>query len=352
MPATVVGLVIATFVVLPGLVYYSTTGRTRPGESFANYSPRILASGLVTSVATLSALILIGDYWAGVPVTRVSDLVGDASGYIATQTRRLVWTALSMLGASVLLAWMAGRIASKRPLLRPGQPHYSGTDPWWLVLQEEKLNEGYQNEAYAYIDLRNGGCVGGLIIWFSSQGGSYSERDIVLMPWARCSDEFARHGTVSSSKLRESLYGANVRECDVMLRLVVPGDQIARIYVRYVPAPGVQELRLGLDRWAKETRATTLQCKDTMRRVVVYVNGEERASVYRASGSVIFSLAHLRRVSRKQYATAEAYLLSRGATRVRRAKHTYTLQACALLYDGELHPGFVGEVLDPLIRMS
>jgi hypothetical protein len=346
-PASILGLVIAAFVALPGLAYYGTTGRRRPGESFAGYSPRIVASGLIAFLVAASGLALVGDYWASSPLTSAADLTGDAAGYLEVHTRRLVWTGLLLLGLSVGLAWAAGRAVARRPLLRSGQTHYADTDPWWVVLQEEKDNEG---PAYAYADLRDGSSVGGLVTWFSAQGGGYGERDLVLMPWTRCVDELRRHGRVSPSRLRESLYHPDVHDCDVSLRLVVPGDQIARLYVRYVAADGTQAFRDAVERWGEANPSADLRCLETMGRTIVEIHGEERISIHRATGSVVVRLAAVHAADPARSGAAALYLQARGGRKLRRPRHTHEIPAPALLDDAALQPDFVTKVLVPVTR--
>lgn len=343
MPGTIVGLIIVALVALPGLVYHSATSRRRPGESFASYSPRIVASGLAFLLVTLATIALIGDYWTDVPLTGPADLAQGTSDYLADHTRRLIWTGLLVLGVSVSLAWLVGRQAGKLRLLRPDRPYYEGTDPWWIVLKEEPESEG---PAYAYVELRDGGSAGGLVIWFSAQSGAYGDRDLVLMPWVEGVDALWRHGPVSKAKLRQLFLHPNPQHVDVSLRTVIPGDQIARLHVRYLWESGAAALIGALRRWSKANAPDRLLVQDTMSYSIVSVDGAQRMRIYRKTGTVHI---HLDASGPDQ---AENVLTSLNATRLRGHRNAYELPASELLDGDQMHPAFLQKILQPLISNS
>jgi hypothetical protein len=337
-PATIVGLVVVALVALPGLAYHFAASRKRPGESFASYSPRIVASGLVFSLATLAALALVGDYWVDGPLTSPADLAKGTTDYLAVHTRRLVWTGLLLLGTSVLLAWVAGHWAGMRRLLRPDRPYYGTTDPWWVVLKEEPKNEG---PAYAYVELRDGASVGGYVTWFSPQSSAYGDRDLVLIPWAEGIDDLWRHSAANKARLRRLFLHPDPQRVDVSLRTVIPGDQIARLHVRYLWDSKVKTFIDALRRWADENTPRRIQVGHTMVYAIVTIDGDQPMRIRRKDGSVRIHLG-------VGMGAGKAFLIAHG-TKVRLRRHAYEVSVAALLDSEELHPEFTLKILEPMI---
>jgi hypothetical protein len=344
-PATIIGLALVAFVALPGIVYYTTRGRRRPGETFATYSPRVVAAGVLSFLAALCVVVLVADYWKDSPFTSADDLTGDVSGYLATHARRLVWTGLLLLLLGLIFAWIAAQVVDRRTFLRSDKPHYSDTDPWWIVLREESQNEG---EAYAYVDLRNGKSVGGLVVWFSSDGGNYANRDLVLMPWKQSVVEFRHYGHNWTNTLQDALYGEHVRSCEVAVRTIIPGDQIARVDIRFVPESSVVSLRAALGRWETELPKGTVSCRETMGRTVVAFGAEVRMTLCRSPGRLIFKLDQLKASNAQQYQRAKDTIKQHGGKRVSRRLHTFEIEPAQVLDGTEIKPAVMTDVLAPL----
>ena len=219
MPTTLVGLVVAVTLLVPGFIHH-TQRRARVPQRAA--STLVETANLVT-VSTLTngvALVLFAIVRACLPAHTpdVGRVVGEGVAYDADRVAYLALWGASLLVLSSALAFVLGaRPTWLEPFSARFAPTIVDASAWYQVFDSVP-----DKRTYVGCDMRDGSYVGGFLDWYSTELEETADRDIVIAePIAYRPPE-----------------GDDDREIDGFSRLVVSARDIVRLYVSFIDDAG------------------------------------------------------------------------------------------------------------------
>ena len=184
MPSTLVGLLVAVYLLIPGYCYHAARRRTVPTRPVSTV---IEGANLlvVAMVANTSMLVLYGAL-QGVPWIRghspsIVHLLRDAEGYLLQSNARLAWvggwSVALLAGASALAVAFAHRLWPIEPFVKRFAPALSDESVW-----HRYFFIGAPKDSYVYLEshLNDGSYVAGPLVWYNTDLEDSSDRDLVI----------------------------------------------------------------------------------------------------------------------------------------------------------------------------
>ena len=184
MPSTLVGLLVAVYLLIPGYCYYATRRRTVPTRPVSTVieGANLLVVALVTNTSML--VIYVALQW--VPWIRghspsIVDLLRDAEGYLLQSNARLAWvggwSVALLAGASALAVAFAYRLWPIEPFLNRFAPALSDESVW-----HRYFFIGAPKDSYVYLEchLTDGSYVAGPLVWYNTDLEDSPDRDLVI----------------------------------------------------------------------------------------------------------------------------------------------------------------------------
>ena len=184
MPSTLVGLLVAVYLLIPGYCYYATRRRTVPTRPVSTVieGANLLVVALVTNTSML--VIYVALQW--VPWIRghspsIVDLLRDAEGYLLQSNARLAWvggwSVALLAGASALAVAFAYRLWPIEPFLKRFAPALSDESVW-----HRYFFIGAPKDSYVYLEchLTDGSYVAGPLVWYNTDLEDSPDRDLVI----------------------------------------------------------------------------------------------------------------------------------------------------------------------------
>lgn len=215
MPTTLVGLVVAITLLVPGFIHH-TQRRARVQQRAA--STLVETANLVT-VSTLTngltlALFAVFRAWQSDHTPDVERIFRDGSEYTAEQISYLATWGAGLLLVSSALAFLLGA--------RPGwlerfsarfAPTLVDSSAWYQVFEAVP-----DKRTYVGCDMRDGSYVGGFLDWYSTELEETADRDLVI----------------AEPITYRAAGNGNDREIEGFSRLVISARDIVRLYVSFI----------------------------------------------------------------------------------------------------------------------
>ena len=156
MPSTLVGLLVAVYVLIPGYCYYAVRRRTVPTRPVSTVIEG--ANLLVVAMVTNTSMLALYGALQGVPWIRdhspsIVHLLRDTETYLLQSNARLAWvggwSVALLAGASALAVAFAYRLRPIEPVLRRFAPALSDESVW-----HRYFFVGAPKDSYVYLECR------------------------------------------------------------------------------------------------------------------------------------------------------------------------------------------------------
>ena len=194
MPSTLIGLIIAVYVLIPGYCYYAVRRRLIPIRRVTT----LVDAGNAIFVATITNTLILTVYgvtqvlpWIRDHSPNVVQLLRNPEDYLLHSNSRLayvgMWAVLLLVGSSILAIVFALRSVPHRR-----QPRINTIRKWWDERYPARVTDvsvwDYHfhhvapddSEIYLECHLHNGSYVAGTLAWYNTDIDDSPDRDLVL----------------------------------------------------------------------------------------------------------------------------------------------------------------------------
>ena len=184
MPSTLVGLLVAVYLLIPGYCYHAARRRTVPTRPVSTVIEG--ANLLVVALVTNTSMLALYGALQGVPWIRgrspsIVHLLRDTEGYLLQSNARLAWvggwSVALLAGASALAVAFAYRLWPIEPFLKRFAPALSDESVW-----HRYFFIGAPKDSYVYLEchLIDGSYVAGPLVWYNTDLEDSPDRDLVI----------------------------------------------------------------------------------------------------------------------------------------------------------------------------